>query len=231
MSLAHMANMDKIMDKLGEFVYEAMIAHIDEKTDTETIRKITNALYMKKSDTDDKFVSLIKTFKYAFYEKLVMCERMMEINKDLDEENEELNDDNEALEKENNELKEEIKRLKGGYDVYWKEIHINCPGMSKSSKDALKKHLKGMKDIKDVRTHLQEKCFNITKMKYDHKEKQMHLDLCKQENVCDICFVNEKAKVSKCKVCKEINTCEECEKQQMIKFGRCAFCNVEFVAA
>ena len=125
---------------------------------------------------------------------------------------------------------EEIQYMKDQtvVNMYWKEIHIVCEDIPKSSKNSIKKTLKNVQEKTEIKSILESKGYYVNKLTIDRNNRQLFIELSRYEGYCEICFENKKASVSKCQTCKKVNICEACEMKQLMRFGRCAFCNVDY---
>jgi len=119
--------------------------------------------------------------------------------------------------------------LENEKEVYWKEINLTAPMLSKSARKNLKNEIKYFDDLNYVKeyitAHYDVTCVAVYGKK---KDRIVYVTLTNNINLCSICFENECMEKSDCQVCKYCYICAECQDNVQKMTNECPFCGMTY---
>jgi len=154
------------------------------------------------------------------------------VNKLIQERNKynDLLKDKNNIYKEYDEQKQLIVNLLEHKDLcYWDEVHIIAPQISKKTKEKLKTKIYKIKTIHNIKEYIEFKYQNYQVLDiHIESNKKIIIEIVNNDDICNICFIKQKQKISICKICKNSEICFDCENKQKNIFKKCAFCNTNY---
>lgn len=120
-------------------------------------------------------------------------------------------------------------KLEEDKEIYWTEINLTAPMLTKSARKSLKNEIKYFEDLNYVKeyigAHYDATCVAVYGKK---KERIMYVTITNSVEICSICFENDCMEKSDCQVCKYCYICAECQENVHKMSNECPFCGMTY---